>query len=67
LSKTQAGIRAGMNDGAFSAGFGLRFKMLEMNYAYQMAKESYQEDNHFYSLLLRFEASANWFAINIPC
>ena len=54
LSKTQAGIRAGMNDGAFSAGFGLRFKMLEMNYAYQMAKESYQNDNHLYSLLLRF-------------
>jgi len=54
LSKTQAGIRAGLNDGAFSAGFGLRFKMLEMNYAYQMAKESYQNDNHLYSLLLRF-------------
>ncbi|MDY0150701.1 MAG: hypothetical protein RBS43_00335 [Candidatus Cloacimonas sp.] len=54
LSKTQAGVRAGINDGAFSAGFGLRFKMLEMNYAYQMAKESYQNDNHLYSLLLRF-------------
>lgn len=54
LSKTQAGIRAGVNDGAFSAGVGLRFQMLEMNYAYQMAKESYQNDNHLYSLLLRF-------------
>jgi hypothetical protein len=54
FSKTQAGVRAGINDGAFSAGFGLRFKMLEMNYAYQMAKESYQNDNHLYSLLLRF-------------
>lgn len=54
LSNTQAGIRAGVNDGAFSAGFGLRFKMLELNYAYQMAKEDYQNDNHLYSLLLRF-------------
>lgn len=54
LSKTQAGIRGGINDGAFTAGFGLRFKMLEMNYAYQIAKESYQNDNHIYSLMLRF-------------
>ena len=54
LSKTQAGIRGGINDGAFSAGFGLRFRMLEMNYAYQVAKESYQNDNHIYSLMLRF-------------
>lgn len=55
LSKTQAGIRAGINDGAFSAGVGLRFKMLEMNYAYQMANdESLMNDNHLYSLLLRF-------------
>lgn len=54
LADTQAGIRAGVNDGAFSAGFGLRFKMLELNYAYQMAKEDYQNDNHLYSLMLRF-------------
>jgi len=54
LSDTQAGIRAGVNDGAFAAGFGLRFKMLELNYAYQMARESYLNDNHLYSLLLRF-------------
>lgn len=54
FSKVSAGIRAGSNDGAFSAGMGLRFKMLEMNYAYQMAKQSYQNDTHVYSLLLRF-------------
>lgn len=55
LSKTQAGIRAGVNDGAFSAGFGLRFQMLEMNYAYQMANnELLLNDTHLYSLLLRF-------------
>ena len=55
LSKTQAGIRAGMNDGAFSAGFGLRFKMLEMNYAYQMARANeLMNDTHMYTLLFRF-------------
>ncbi len=54
LSRTQAGIRGGVNDGAFSCGFGLRFQMLELNYAYQIAKEKYMNDNHIYSLLLRF-------------
>lgn len=55
LSNTQAGIRAGVNDGAFSCGFGLRFKMLEMNYAYQVAKKDLlTNDTHMYSLLLRF-------------
>jgi len=55
LSKSQAGIRAGMNDGAFSCGFGIRFRMLEMNYAYQVAKEELLlNDTHMYSLMLRF-------------
>jgi hypothetical protein len=55
LSKTQAGIRAGMYDGAFSCGFGIRFRMLEMNYAYQVANEDLLlNDTHMYSLLLRF-------------
>ena len=54
LSKVQAGIRAGVNDGAFTAGAGLRFKMLEMNYAFQMAHDEYLNDTHSVSLLLRF-------------
>ena len=55
LSNTQAGLRAGVNDGAFSCGFGLRFKMLEMNYSFQMAKDELLiNDTHMYSLLLRF-------------
>jgi len=54
LSNTQAGIRAGVNDGAFSCGFGFRFKMLEMNYAYQVANDGNPNDMHMYSLLLRF-------------
>jgi hypothetical protein len=54
LSNTQAGIRAGVNDGAFSCGFGFRFRMLEMNYAYQVANDGNPNDMHLYSLLLRF-------------
>jgi len=54
LSKVQAGIRAGVNDGAFTAGAGLRFKMLEMNYAFQIAHDEYLNDTHSVSLLLRF-------------
>lgn len=54
LSNTQAGIRAGVNDGAFSCGFGFRFRMLEMNYAYQVANDGNPNDMHMYSLLLRF-------------
>lgn len=54
LSRTQAGIRGGINDGAFACGFGLRYQMLELNYAYQLAKEKSFNDNHIFSLLLRF-------------
>lgn len=54
LSNTQAGIRGGINDGAFSCGFGFRFRMLEMNYAYQVANDGNPNDMHMYSLLLRF-------------
>ncbi len=53
ISKVQAGIRAGVNDGAFTAGAGLqKFKMLELNYAFQMAHDECL--NHSVSLLLRF-------------
>lgn len=54
FSRVQAGIRAGVNDGALTAGAGLRYKMLEMNYAYQMEHEDYLTDNHVFSLMLRF-------------
>ena len=54
FSQTQAGMRLGVNDGAFAGGFGVRFKMIEVNYAYQIAKEDYQNDHHLYSLSLRF-------------
>jgi long-subunit fatty acid transport protein len=54
FSRTQAGIRAGVNNGAFACGFGLRYQMLELNYAYQVAQEKFMNDNHVYSLVLRF-------------
>ncbi|KQC11159.1 MAG: hypothetical protein APR54_11195 [Candidatus Cloacimonas sp. SDB] len=54
LSNTQAGIRLGSNDGNFTAGFGIRFKMLETNYAYLAETEEGFEDSHQISLILRF-------------
>ncbi|MCK9329974.1 MAG: hypothetical protein PHE08_08280 [Bacteroidales bacterium] len=54
FSQTEAGMRVGINDGAFAGGFGVRFKMIELNYAYQVAKEDFDNDHHLYSLSLRF-------------
>jgi len=57
FAKTQAGIRAGLNDGQFGCGFGLRFSMFEVNYAYQLTdKDSTLDtkDHHLVSLSLRF-------------
>ncbi len=55
LSQVQAGVRIGANDGQFTAGFGFRFKMIEMNYAYvREDSEGINEDNHRYGLTFRF-------------
>ena len=55
LSDAQGGLRLGMNDGNFTAGGGLRFKMVEVNYAYITADdESIFDDTHQISLVLRF-------------
>ncbi len=55
LSQIQAGVRIGANDGQFTAGFGIRFKMIEMNYGYvREDSEGINEDNHRYGLTFRF-------------
>lgn len=55
LSQVQAGVRIGANDGQFTAGFGVRFKMIEMNYAYvREDSKGINEDNHRYGLTFRF-------------
>jgi hypothetical protein len=54
MSDTQAGLRLGVNDGNFTAGCGIRFKMLEINYAYITPPEDIFEDSHQFSLILRF-------------
>ena len=54
LSNTQAGIRLGANEGNLTAGFGIRFKMLETNYAYLAEPEDGFGDSHQISLILRF-------------
>jgi hypothetical protein len=55
LSQVQAGVRIGANDGQFTAGFGIRFKMIEMNYAYvREDSKGINDDNHRYGLTFRF-------------
>jgi len=55
LSDAQGGLRLGMNDGNFTAGGGLRFKMVEVNYAFLTADEDdLNSDLHQISLVLRF-------------
>lgn len=55
FSNVQAGLRAGANDGNFTVGFGVRYKMIEMNYAFeQVDEESINEDTHRYELIFRF-------------
>ena len=55
LSDAQGGLRLGMNDGNFTAGGGLRFKMVEVNYAFiTAADDDLNSDLHQISLVLRF-------------
>ena len=55
LSQVQAGVRIGANDGQLTAGFGLRFKMIEMNYAFvKEDSDGINDDNHRYGLTFRF-------------
>lgn len=54
FSEISGGIRAGVNDGNFTAGCGLRFKMLEVNYAFITPPEEIFEDSHQFTLILRF-------------
>lgn len=55
LSDAQGGLRLGMNDGLFTAGGGIRFKMVEANYAYTVEdEEGINEALHHISLVLRF-------------
>jgi len=54
FSNISGGIRVGVNDGNFTAGAGLRFRMLEVNYAFITPPEEIFEDSHQFSLILRF-------------
>jgi len=54
LSNTQAGIRLGADDGHFTTGFGIRFKMLELNYAFLSEMQEDFKDSHQFSLIFRF-------------
>jgi|GEM_PF-632151 len=49
-------IRLGINDGDFAAGFGMRFNMIEADYAYVNDRQDFLNENHRFSLALRFGA-----------
>lgn len=54
FSKTEGGLRAGADDGNFTAGFGIRFNNFETNYAFVTAPEDFMNDTHRFELILRF-------------
>ena len=56
LSDAQGGVRIGVNDGSLTAGFGLRYKIIEANYAYGAKKDDELEsrDSHRFSIIFRF-------------
>lgn len=55
LSNAEGGLRVGIDDGSFTAGFGLRYKVIEASYAYGAAKDDkLTEDSHRFSLIFRF-------------
>jgi outer membrane protein OmpA-like peptidoglycan-associated protein len=49
-----AAIRMGLNDGDFAAGFGVRFNFLEADYAYVNDRQDFLNENHRFSVALKF-------------
>jgi outer membrane protein OmpA-like peptidoglycan-associated protein len=49
-----AAVRIGDNDGNFAAGFGMRFNMVEADYAYVNDKQAFMNENHRFSVALKF-------------
>lgn len=47
-------VRGGLNDGDFAAGFGMRFKFLEADYAYVNDNQDFLNENHRFSVALKF-------------
>jgi len=47
-------IRAGVDDGAFCVGAGLRFKQFMLDYAYITEKQDFLDENHKFSLTANF-------------
>ncbi|OQY38965.1 MAG: hypothetical protein B6226_02815 [Candidatus Cloacimonetes bacterium 4572_65] len=55
FANVQGGVRVGANDGEFTAGFGLRFSMIEMNYAFVKDEDNgINQDTHRYDMIFRF-------------
>jgi outer membrane protein OmpA-like peptidoglycan-associated protein len=49
-----AAVRLGVNDGEFAAGFGVKFRFLEADYAYVNDQQDFLNENHRFSVALKF-------------
>lgn len=54
LSHFQTGVRVGYNQNRFSAGAGIKFRNLQIDYAYRIGNHEIFNDDHLLSLILRF-------------
>ncbi len=54
LANTSTGIRLGFHNGRFTAGSGLRFRNLQVDYAYRIKPNEAFTDEHIVSLIMRF-------------
>jgi len=54
LSSTSTGIRLGFHDGRFTAGSGIRFHNLQVDYVYRVKPNETFNDEHILSLIMRF-------------
>jgi len=54
LSSTSTGIRLGFHNDRFTAGTGLRFRNLQVDYAYRIKPNETFNDEHIVSLIMRF-------------
>ncbi len=54
LTNSQTGLRVGFNEGRFTLGTGLRFRSVQLDYAYRFGNHDIFNDDHIISLILKF-------------
>lgn len=54
LTNSETGLRVGFNEGRFTVGTGLRFRSVQLDYAYRFGNHDIFNDDHIISLILKF-------------